>query len=175
MWLSLHRIEPHGESMAEIEIVKIVKNDDEQIILGHAGFIKTAEDLYECMVGAVPGIKFGIAFAEASGPGLIRTEGNDGPLESSAGKNMQKIAAGHSFLIMFKGAFPINIANAIKQVPEVARIFCATANPVEVLVVETRQGRGIVGVVDGSDSKGVEKQADRAARRKFLRDIGYKK
>lgn len=161
--------------MAEIEIVKIVKNDDEQIILGHAGFIKTAEDLYECMVGAVPGVRFGIAFAEASGPGLIRTEGNDGPLESSAGKNMQKIGAGHSFLILFKGAFPINIANAIKQVPEVARIFCATANAVEVLVVGTKQGRGIVGIVDGSSSKGVEKRADREARRKFLRDIGYKK
>lgn len=161
--------------MVEIEIVKILKKDDEQLILGHAGFIKTAEDLYECMVGAVPGIKFGIAFAEASGPSLIRTEGNDGALEASAGKNMQRIGAGHAFIIIFRGAFPINIVNSVKQVPEVARIFCATANPVEVLVAETGQGRGIVGVVDGSSSKGVEKQADKGARRKFLRDIGYKK
>ena len=161
--------------MVEIEVVKILKKDDEQIILGHAGFIKTAEDLYEAMVTAVPGVKFGLAFAEASGPCLIRTEGNDDALIRSAADNMLKIGAGHTFIILFKSAYPINLVNAIKQVHEVARIYCATANPVEVLVVKTDQGRSIIGVVDGSASRGIETPGDVAARRKFIRDIGYKK
>lgn len=161
--------------MVEIEVVKILKKDDEQIILGHAGFIKTAEDLYEAMVTAVPGVKFGLAFAEASGPCLIRTEGNDDALIRSAADNMLKIGAGHTFIILFKSAYPINLVNAIKQVHEVARIYCATANPVEVLVIKTDQGRSIIGVVDGSASRGIETPGDVAARRKFIRDIGYKK
>lgn len=159
----------------DVETIKIAKNDDEQLILGHAGFIKTAEDLYETMVTAVPGVKFGIAFSEASGPCLVRTEGNDDALIKSAGANMLKIGAGHSFLVLFKAAYPINLINAIKQLHEVARIYCATANPVEVLVAQTKQGRSILGVVDGSAPKGVEKDSDKEARRKFLRDIGYKK
>src|SRR5438105_662573 len=114
----------------DIDVIKINKSDDTQVILGHAGFIKTAEDLYEAMVNAVPGIKFGIAFAEASGPCLIRTEGNDKELEKLCATNMMKIAAGHTFIVMFKNAFPINVLNAVKNVNEVARIYCATANPI---------------------------------------------
>lgn len=161
--------------MVEMESVKIEKRDDEQIVIGHAGFIKTAEDLYEAMVNAVPGVRFGIAFSEASGPCLIRSEGNDDELIMSAEANAQRVGAGHSFIIIFKSAFPINIINSIKQVNEVARIFCATANPVEVVVAKTGEGRAILGIVDGSPPRGIEGGEDRGKRRKFLRDIGYKK
>jgi len=158
----------------ETEIVEIEKEEGSQVILGHAGFIKTAEDLYEAMADSVPGIKFGIAFAEASGPCLVRVEGNDPGLVGLAEKNMLRIAAGHTFIILFKGGFPINLTNAIKGVGEVTRVYCATANPVEVIVAVTKLGRGVIGVVDGSASKGVENEKDKSERRKFLRDIGYK-
>lgn len=155
-------------------VVKVETTEDTQIILGHAGFIKTAEDLYEAMVNTVPKAKFGMAFAEASGPCLVRSEGNDPKLVSLAEKNMLAIGAGHTFILLFKEAFPINVANVIKNVNEVSRIYCATANPIEVIIAQTKQGRSILGVVDGSMPKGIEKEKDRAQRRKFLRDIGYK-
>ena len=155
-------------------IVKIDKPDDTNIILGHSHFIKTVEDLYEVMVGSVPGIKFGLAFCEASGPCLVRSEGNDRELESIAADNAIKIGAGHSFIIILKGAFPINVLQAVKEVSEVCTIYCATANPVEVIVVQTEQGRGIVCVIDGFSPKGKETEGDRKKRKRFLRDIGYK-
>ncbi len=144
------------------------------IIIGQTHFIKTVEDLYEIMVGISPQVKFGIAFCEASGPCLIRVAGNDKNLEDMATKNAQSLAAGHSFVILLKEAFPINFLNAIKQCPEVCNIYCATANPVQVIVAETEQGRGIMGVVDGFSPKGVESADDVKARKEFLRKIGYK-
>ncbi|MGC8671830.1 MAG: adenosine-specific kinase [Candidatus Micrarchaeia archaeon] len=158
----------------DVDIVKIEKKQDTQLILGHAGFIKTAEDLYEAMVNAVPSVKFGLAFAEASGPCLVRSEGNDEQLTRQAEQNMLRIGAGHSFIILFEGAYPINVLNSIKHVNEVTRVYCATSNPVEVLVAKTGLGRSIIGVVDGSASKGIEKSEDKASRRKLLRSIGYK-
>jgi len=158
----------------DVDIVKIEKKQETQLILGHAGFIKTAEDLYEAMVNAVPSVKFGLAFAEASGPCLVRSEGNDEQLTRQAEQNMLKIGAGHSFIILFEGAYPINVLNSIKHVNEVARVYCATSNPVEVLVANTDLGRSIIGVVDGSASKGIEKTEDKSSRRKLLRNIGYK-
>ena len=159
----------------EIEAIGIDKDEETQIIIGHAGFIKTAEDLYEAMAGAVPSAKFGIAFAEASGKKLVRKEGNDEQLISLAAKNMMKVRAGHSFMIMFKDAFPINVVNAIKSVNEVSNIYCATANPVQVLVARTEQGASIIGVVDGNESAGVETEQDVKERRELLRKFGYKK
>jgi uncharacterized protein len=144
------------------------------IIIGHSHFIKTVEDLYEIMVGTSPQVKFGIAFCEASGPCLIRVAGNDEVLQQAATNNAQAIAAGHSFVILLKEAFPINFLNAIKQCPEVCTIHCATANPVQVILAETEQGRGILGVVDGFSPKGVETADDVKARQEFLRKIGYK-
>ena len=155
-------------------IVKIEKADDANIILGHSHFIKTAEDLYEAMIGSVPGIKFGLAFCEASGPCLVRTEGNDRELESIAADNAVRIGAGHSFVVILKGAFPINVLQAVKGVSEVCTIYCATANPVEVIVTQTAQGKGITGVIDGFSPKGVETEDDRRKRKDFLRGIGYK-
>jgi hypothetical protein len=159
----------------EIEAISIEKDEETQVIIGHAGFIKTAEDLYEAMACAVPSAKFGIAFAEASGKRLVRTEGNDPEMQSLSSKNMMNIRAGHSFIIMFKGAFPINVVNAIKSVSEVVNLYCATANPVQVLVAGTDQGRAIIGVVDGSESLGVESESDVKERRELLRKFGYKK
>ncbi|MFA5563450.1 MAG: adenosine-specific kinase, partial [Candidatus Caldatribacteriota bacterium] len=144
------------------------------IILGQSHFIKTAEDLYEIMVSTVPGMKFGIAFNEASGPCLVRAEGNDNKLKSIAVSNIKEVGAGHAFIIILENAFPINVLNAVKQCPEVCRIFCASANPVEVIVAETEQGRGIIGVIDGLMPKGIEKEEDIEKRRKFLRTINYK-
>jgi len=144
-------------------------------ILGHSHFIKTVEDLYEILVGTVPGIKFGLAFSESSGECLIRVEGNDPELVAAATANAQRLAAGHCFNILIRDAFPINILNAIKMCPEVCRIFCATANPVEVILAQTEQGQGILGVVDGFSPKGVEAEHGRAWRYDFLRTIGYKK
>lgn len=144
------------------------------IIIGHSHFIKTVEDLYEIMVGTSPQVKFGIAFCEASGPCLIRVAGNDQTLQEIATKNAQELAAGHSFVILMKEAFPINFLNAIKQCQEVCTIHCATANPVQVILAETEQGRGILGVVDGFSPKGVEGADDVKARQEFLRKIGYK-
>jgi hypothetical protein len=144
------------------------------IIIGHSHFIKTVEDLYEIVVGISSQAKFGIAFCEASGPCLIRVVGNDPELQDLATKNAQAIAAGHSFVILLKQAYPINFLNAIKQCQEVCNIYCATANPVEVIVAETQQGRGILGVVDGFAPKGVENAEDVQVRHNFLRQIGYK-
>lgn len=159
----------------EITEVSIAKPEEINFILGQSHFIKTVEDIHEVLVSAVPGIKFGLAFCEASGKCLIRWSGTDDELIVLAQKNAEAIAAGHSF-ILFLGAgfYPINILNQIKQVPEVCRIFCATANPVDVIITETAQGRGILGVVDGSSPQGVEAEQDIEWRKDFLRAIGYK-
>jgi adenosine/AMP kinase len=158
----------------EIKTVKIDKADELNMILGHSHFIKTVEDIYEAMVNTVPGAKFGLAFCEASGPCLVRYTGTDNELIELAKKNAFALSAGHSFILIMKDMFPVNVLNAIKNVPEVCRIFCATANPVEVLVMETGLGRGIIGVVDGFSSKGIETESDIEDRKGFLRAIGYK-
>lgn len=160
--------------MMEIKIVTVEIPEGSNVIIGQTHFIKTVEDLYEVMVNVVPGIKFGIAFCEASGPCLIRAEGNDSQLKEIAIQNATNIAAGHIFIILIKEAFPVNILNAIKACPEVCSIFCATANPVQVIVAETEQGRGIMGVIDGYSPKGVENEKDVQNRKQFLRKIGYK-
>jgi uncharacterized protein len=162
------------EAHMDITTVTIPIPEGCNIILGQTHFIKTAEDLYEIIVGAVPGAKFGIAFTEASGPCLIRTEGNDEGLVRSCAEALQAIAAGHVFCILLRNAFPVNVLNQIKSCPEVCRIFCATANPLEVVVAASAQGKGILGVIDGLPPKGVETGQDRAQRREFLRKIGYK-
>jgi adenosine/AMP kinase len=148
---------------------------DCNLVAGQAHFIKTVEDLAEIVVTTVPGATFGLAFCEASGPCLIRTEGNDPSLVEVAVGNARRVAAGHTFYLVLKGAYPINLLNAVKLCPEVAQVFCATANPVEALVAETARGRGVVGVVDGSPPRGVEDDVARSARRDFLRRIGYKR
>ncbi|HPA24395.1 MAG TPA: adenosine-specific kinase [Candidatus Cloacimonas sp.] len=148
---------------------------DCNIILGQSHFIKTVEDLYEALVTSVPGIKFGLAFCESSGPCLIRKEGTDNELIEIAVENMFRLGAGHSFLIILRNAFPINIMQAIKDCREVVNIFCATANPVEVILAQTEQGCGILGVIDGFSPKGIELDTDITHRKKFLLDIGYKR
>lgn len=158
----------------ELRSVAMQIPEGSNIVLGQTHFIKTVEDLYEVMVGTSSQVKFGIAFCEASGPCLIRAAGNDSTLKKVAIENMQAIAAGHSFMIIMKEAYPINVLNAIKQCPEVCNIYCATANPVEVIVAETEQGRGILGVVDGFSPKGVETDEDVEARHQILRKFGYK-
>ncbi|MCW4034243.1 MAG: adenosine-specific kinase [Candidatus Bathyarchaeota archaeon] len=157
-----------------IETVKVEMPENCNVVLGTAHFIKTVEDLYEALVNAVPGIKFGIGFCEASGPCLVRVEGNDAELKQLATNYALKLGCGHSFIIFMKNAFPINVLDKIKSVPEVCSIHAATANPLQVLVAQTEQGRGIVGVVDGFASKGVETEEDVVARKEFLRKIGYK-
>ena len=154
--------------------VKVEIPEGCNIILGQTHFIKTAEDLYEVIAGTVPQAKFGVAFTEASGPCLIRTEGNDDGLVAACVKTLEAIGAGHVFCIFIKKAFPINVLNQIKTCPEVCRIFCATANPLEVIVASSAQGNGILGVIDGFSPKGVETAADKAGRKEFLRKIGYK-
>jgi len=158
----------------ELKIVKIETPEGCNIILGTAHFIKTVEDLYEALVNAVPNIKFGIGFCESSGPCLVRHEGNDEELRQLSAKKAYELACGHSFIIFLKNAYPLNVLDKIKGVPEVCTVYAATANPLEVIVVETEQGRGIVGVVDGLKSKGIETQQDIEARKLFLRKIGYK-
>jgi len=145
------------------------------LILGQTHFIKTVEDLYEIMVGSVPQAKFGIAFCEASGECLIRSEGNDEELRRAAVANAQRIGAGHTFVLLLRDAYPINVLNAIKLCQEVCSIYCATANPAEVVLVQTEQGRGIMGVVDGFSPKGVEEEKGIAWRKEILRKIGYKR
>ncbi|MFO7891211.1 MAG: adenosine-specific kinase [bacterium] len=157
-----------------IEKVEIENPDSLNFILGQSHFIKTVEDVQEALVQTVPGIKFGLAFCEASGPCLIRFTGTDDELIELAKKNASHIGAGHSFIIFLREAFPINIMNTIRNVPEICRIFCATANPTQVLVAQTDLGRGIVGVVDGSSPKGFESEDDVKKRIEFLRKIGYK-
>ena len=158
----------------ELKSVKIELPEGANVILGQTHFIKTVEDLYEIMVGISSQVKFGIAFCEASGECLIRVAGNDLTIQKVAIANAQAIGAGHSFIILLQDAYPINFLNAIKQCPEVCQIYCATANPVEVIIAETEQGRGILGVVDGSSPQGIEKEEDITARRNLLRQIGYK-
>ena len=158
----------------ELKTVRIQIPEGSNIILGQTHFIKTAEDLYEILAGSSPHIKFGVAFTEASGPCLIRYEGNDAALAEAAVANLREVGAGHVFLAIIREAFPINVLNAIKMCPEVCRIYCATGNPVEVVVAETEQGRGILGVVDGSSPKGVEQETDKTARKSLLRNFGYK-
>lgn len=159
----------------ELVSIRIEKPEDVNFILGMSHFIKTVEDVHETLVSSVPGIRFGVAFCEASGPALVRHSGTDEEMVSLATENLQAIGAGHSFIIFLApGFFPINVLNAVKQVPEVCRVFCATANPTEVIVAQTEQGRAILGVVDGISPKGVESEQDIAHRKEFLRTIGYK-
>jgi adenosine/AMP kinase len=158
----------------ELTIVKIEKPEELNLILGQSHFIKSVEDIYEAMINAVPGVKFGLAFCESSGPCLVRYTGTDDELVELAKKNAYAIAAGHSFILFMKDIFPINVLNAIKNVPEVCRIYCATANPVEVILTETEQGRGILGVIDGFASKGIETDTDIQERKELLRKFGYK-
>ncbi len=163
-----------GGQKTEIKTVPVENPDKLNFILGQTHFIKTAEDLHEALVNAVPGIKFGLAFCEASGPCLVRVEGNDKSLKDLAAKNALAIGAGHTFIIFMKDAYPVNLLRAIRDVPEVVNIFCATANPVDVVVAEGKDGRGVLGIIDGFRSKGIETEKDRKERMEFLRKIGYK-
>ncbi len=158
----------------EFQTVRLETPEDSNLILGQSHFIKTVEDLYEIVVGSVPGGKFGIAFCESSGPCLIRTAGNDEALRQAAVRNAQAVAAGHFFVIALRNAYPVNVLNAVKQCQEVCNVFCASANPVQAIVAVTDQGRGVMGVVDGLPPKGVESEKDVADRKAFLRKIGYK-
>ncbi|HKZ84066.1 MAG TPA: adenosine-specific kinase [Anaerolineae bacterium] len=159
----------------ELKLIPIDKPADLNFILGQSHFIKTVEDLHEALVQAVPGIKFGLAFCESSGPALVRASGTDEALVELAKKNAMALGAGHSFIIVLgSGYFPINVLNTVKMVPEVCRVFCATANPTQVIVAESEQGRGILGVIDGDKTKGIETEADVAHRKEFLRKVGYK-
>jgi adenosine/AMP kinase len=158
----------------ELKTVPIDNPEQLNFILGQSHFIKTVEDLFEAMVNTVPGAKFGLAFCEASDVCLVRHAGTDDELTALARENAMRLGAGHSFIIFMRDMFPVNILNTIKTVPEVCRIFCATANPVEVIVAETELGRGIMGVIDGFASKGIEGEEDIAKRKAFLRTIGYK-
>jgi uncharacterized protein len=161
--------------MPQFDTVRAEFPSDTNIIIGQSHFIKTVEDLYEAVVGTVPQAKFGIAFNEASGPCLTRFDGNDDDLKKTAVRNAQEIAAGHIFVVVVRNAYPINLLKAIRNVDEVCSIFCATANPVEIIVARTEQGGGILGVVDGSSPKGVEGDSDIAARKEMLRKFGYKR
>lgn len=159
----------------ELKLIPIDKPDHINFILGHSHFIKTVEDMHESLVQAVPGIEFGLAFCEASGPSLVRASGNTAELIDLAKQNALRLGAGHSFIVMLgRGYFPINVLNAIKMLPEVCGVFCATANPTQVVVAETEQGRGIMGVIDGDRTKGVESDRDVSDRKGFLRKMGYK-
>ncbi len=158
----------------EIKTVKIQKPDDVNVILGQSHFIKTVEDIHEALVNTVPGIRFGLAFCESSGPCLVRYSGTEPDLIELAKDNALSLSAGHSFIVFLRNSYPVNVLNAIKNVPEVCRIFCATANPVEVIIAESEQGRGILGVIDGLKSKGIETEEDIEERKAFLRRIGYK-
>ena len=158
----------------ELKTVSIQKPEEGNFILGQSHFIKTVEDIHEVIVSTVPQMKFGLAFCESSGPALIRISGNDDDMISLARENALALSAGHVFVIFMREGFPINILNQIKMVPEVCRIFCATANPVEVILAESERGRGVLGVIDGMASRGVEGPEDVEGRRNFLRQIGYK-
>ena len=158
----------------ELELVKIENPGELNFILGHSHFIKTVEDIHEALVNTVPNIKFGLAFCEASQKCLVRWSGTDDELIKLAQDNAMKLSAGHSFILFLRDAFPINVLRTIKQVPEVCRIFCATANPVEVIIAKTDLGRGIMGVIDGLTTRGIETEEDIKERKDFLRMIGYK-
>ena len=159
----------------ELETVQVEKPDDVNLILGQTHFIKTVEDIYEAVVTSVPGVEFGIAFCEASAECLIRSDGTDDELRGLAVKNAERIGAGHTFVLLMRGAYPINLLPRIKSVPEVCGIFAATANALQVIVVKSEQGRGIVGVIDGESPKGVETEEQAEERKEFLRKIGYKR
>jgi len=159
----------------ETKIVEIEKPPEVNLILGQSHFIKTVEDIYEVLITTVPGIEFGLAFCESSGDKLVRIDGTDKEMIDLAAKNAMKIAAGHSFIIFLKNAFPINVLNAVKNVPEVCRIFAATANPLQVVIAETEKGRGILGVIDGETPVEVESMEKMKERKDFLRKIGYKR
>jgi len=159
----------------ELILEQLVFPQDTNVILGQSHFIKTVEDLYEAMVNSVPGIQFGLAFCEASGPCLVRKDGTDTELIEIAVENMLRVGAGHSFLIVMRNSFPVNVLPAVKDCREVTRVFCATANPVQVIIAQSEQGRGILGVIDGSSPMGIELDTDITHRKKFLRDIGYKR
>ena len=163
-----------SETRIELHIVTVEKPEDLNVILGQSHFIKTVEDLHEALAGAVPGLRFGIAFCESSGPRLVRRSGNDPQLVELASRNAVAIGAGHSFIVFLRDAFPVNVLNQVKLVPEVCRIYCATANAVQVIIGETAAGRGILGIVDGGSPLGVESESDVEARRELLRQIGYK-
>jgi len=178
--LEAMRASPQGGAVTasgtriELHVVTIEKPEDVNVILGQSHFIKTVEDLHEALVGAVPGLRFGIAFCESSGPRLVRRSGNDADLLELASRNALAIGAGHSFIVFLRDGFPVNVLNQMKLVPEVCRIYCATANPVQVIVGETEAGRGILGVVDGGPPLGIESESDVEARHELLRQIGYK-
>jgi uncharacterized protein len=168
------RREREAQAM-QLVTVRVEKPEAVNFVLGQTHFIKTVEDIHEALVGSVPGIQFGLAFCEASGKCLVRWSGTDDPMVELARKNATTIAAGHSFIVFLgEGFYPLNVLNGLKMVPEVCRIFCATANPTEVVIAETEQGRGILGVVDGFPPKGVEDEAEIEWRKGFLRQIGYK-
>lgn len=164
-----------GGNFTELKSVKIIALKDTNLILGQTHFIKSAEDLYETLITGAPGIKFGLAFSEASGKCLVRSEGNDDELIKAAEDNAMALGCGHSFIVFMRNAYPINVLNSIKNVQEVCTIFCATANTVEVIVAETEQGKGILGVIDGESAKGIESGEDKEERKIFLRAIGYKR
>ena len=159
----------------ELKVVPVEMPEGANIIIGQSHFIKTVEDLYEAVVNTNPQIRFGVAFNEASGPCLVRADGNDESLKHAAIRNASAIGAGHIFVVLLTHGFPINVLGRIQQTPEVCRIFCASANPVQVVVAQTELGRGILGVIDGSSPKGVEGDADMQSRKEFLRKIGYKR
>jgi uncharacterized protein len=163
-----------GADMIGLHAVPVEKPEELNVIVGQAHFIKTVEDLHEALVGAVPQLRFGIAFCESSGPRLVRRSGNDPELIELATRNALAIGAGHSFIVFLRDGFPVNVLNQVKLVPEVCRIYCATANPIQVIVGETTAGRGILGVVDGGSPLGVETEPDVEARKQLLRQIGYK-
>jgi uncharacterized protein len=158
----------------ELKVIPIAKPEEINLILGQSHFIKTVEDLHEALVGAVPGIQFGLAFCESSGPALVRWSGTDDDLARMARETMRELGTGHAFLVLLRNAFPINVLPAIRAVQEVCHIYCASANPVQVIVAETEQGRGILGVVDGIHTKGIETEQDIAERKALLRHFGYK-
>ena len=158
----------------ETELVAIENPNGLNVILGQTHFIKTAEDIHEALIGSVPGIKFGVAFCEASGPCLVRVEGNDESLKTLAAKNALAVGAGHFFVVFLKDAYPINVLRALRDVPEIVTVYAATANPVDVVVATTKRGRGVLGVVDGERTKGLETTKDRAERIALLRKMGYK-
>jgi uncharacterized protein len=158
----------------ELKVIPLPTPEDINLILGQSHFIKTVEDVHEALVGSVPGIQFGLAFCEASGPALVRWSGTDEELTQLARTRMFELGAGHAFLILLRNAFPINVLPAVTKVQEVCHIFCATANPVEVIVAETEQGRGILGVIDGYHTQGIESDEDVSSRKALLRRFGYK-
>jgi adenosine/AMP kinase len=163
-----------ADPTVSLEVVAVDKPDDVNVIVGQAHFIKTVEDLHEALAGVGPHLRFGIAFCESSGPRLVRHSGNDDELVGIAQTNAEKIGAGHSFVVLLRGGFPVNVLNQLKAVPEVCTVFCATANPVDIVVATAERGRGVVGVIDGGPPLGVETDTDIAARHSLLRDLGYK-